>query len=136
MCRRSGPGSFTVDARGREGDDARGREGGDARRREDGDARGREGDDATEGEDTHTTGQGGVFIVPSFCYEKGAPVLTVTAVHQFSGSLGFVSYHSCCSERYKPLVSVHLEDNQTMHIRVSGDGCRFESVHSLFFTVD
>ena len=82
------------------------------------------------------TGRGGVFIVPSFSYAKGVPVLTVTTHHQFSGSLGFVPYLSCCEERFKSLVSVDLDRNQTMHIRISGDGCRIEFAFSLSSTVD
>lgn len=80
--------------------------------------------------------KGGVFVVPSFSCEKGAPGLTVTASHQFSGSLGFVPYSSCCVERYKSLVNVNLDDGQSIHVRISGDGCRIEFASSLSFTVD
>ena len=82
------------------------------------------------------TGKGGVFIVPSFSYEKGAPILAVTTSRQFSGSLGFVPYPSCCEERFKSLVSIDLDSNQAMHIRISGDGCRIEFVSFLSFILD
>ena len=80
--------------------------------------------------------KGGVFLVPSFSFQKGTPILTVTAVRRFSGSLGFVPFPSCCAESYKSLVSIDLNPNHTMRVRVSSDGCRLEFVFSPSFSVD
>ena len=142
VCRRSGAGSFSVDAMGREGVNEMGREA--ANDREDSSETQHGHTNETEQGHNHETQrrhtsaskQGGVILVPSFSYEKGAPVLTLTAIHQFTGSLGFVPYPACSADRYKSLVSVRLDDSQTMHIRVSGDGCRLESAPPLSFTVD